>query len=124
MAARLGNALFWLGMLVIANGTMMPGCLAGDSTAVPDICKGHMSIHYMAAIKSTSDALDDRWSCAFEPESAVGKKVLRVCDEYGDSAEHGCWIMGTFMVDKWGARILTGVLEVHKLADTGEGPVQ
>ena len=68
MAARSGNVLFWLGMLIIANGTMMPACLAGDSRAVPDICKAHMSIHYMAAIKSTSDALDDRWSCAFEPE--------------------------------------------------------
>jgi len=98
----------------------MTACLAGGSlrTTGPDICKGRVSIHHMAAIQSTSDSQDDPMSCAFEPGSAVGKKILRVCDEYGGSAEHGCWVRGTFVVDKSGARLLTGVLGFAPLHPT------
>jgi hypothetical protein len=55
-------------------------------------------------------------SCWFDPNSKLGQKVLATCNEYGGSATHGCWIRGTFVVDKTGSRRLTGVFEVQKTA--------
>ena len=86
----------------------------------PDICKGRVWIKHMAAIQSTSDSADDPMSCYFDPDSKVGKRVLRVCNEYGGSAAHGCWVRGTFVVEGSGARRLIGVVDVRKLNEPGD----
>ena len=73
-----------------------------------------MWIKHSAAIQAMANSSDDPMSCWFDPESKIGRRVLAVCNEYGGSATHGCWIRGTFMVDAYGDRRLTGVFQVRK----------
>jgi hypothetical protein len=77
-------------------------------------CKGHIWIKHLASIQSESDSQSDKTSCWFDPSSYVGKRVLRVCNEWGGTAEHGCVVIGTFRTDSYGERELTGVIDVKK----------
>ena len=90
----------------------------------PDICTGHVWIKNMAAIQSTGNSADDPMSCYFDPATRLGKRVLKVCDEHGGAAAHGCWVRGTFLVDRDGARRLTGVAEVQKSVGPGDRQIR
>jgi hypothetical protein len=83
----------------------------------PDICRGHLWIHHLASIQSSSNSSDDPMSCYFDLGSPVGKRVLRVCNEYGGDARHGCWIKGRFVVDRDGDRRLIRVIQAQKIDD-------
>jgi hypothetical protein len=110
-----------IGLSLSSNGIIRSAMSQGAQRVIgPDICKGRLWIKHMAAIQSTSDSADDPMSCWFDPNSKIGKQVLRVCDEYGGTAEHGCWVRGTFVVERTGSRRLTGVMEVRKLDDRGD----
>jgi hypothetical protein len=79
-----------------------------------NVCLGHVWIHrYMATITSKSNSDSDPLSCVFDPSSSVGKKVLRVCNEWGGGSKHGCYVKGTFRaIGK--QRELTSVLDIQK----------
>jgi hypothetical protein len=81
--------------------------------------KGHLWINHLASIQSDSDSQTDPMSCSFDPSSKLGKRVLAVCNEWGGEATHGCWIRGTFVVNRGGERQLTGVFEVQKSHSNG-----
>ena len=101
----------------IAVAGLAGGALAEPRTTGPDICKGHLWIKHLASIQSDSDSQTDAMSCSFDPGSRLGKRVLAVCNEWGGSATHGCWIRGTFIVGRGGERQLTGVFEMQKIAE-------
>jgi hypothetical protein len=101
----------------VAFAGLVGSALAEPRRVGPDICKGHLWIHHLVSIQSESDSQSDPMSCSFDPESRLGKRVLAVCDDWGGSATHGCWIRGTFVVGPEGDRKLTGVFEVQKTAE-------
>ena len=79
---------------------------------------GHVSIHKSTSIQSKSDATTDPLACNFDPDSKVGRRVLKVCNKWGgggDAEYYDCWVKGTFRGPKNGDRKLVDVIEVRKL---------
>jgi hypothetical protein len=104
--------------VLLVNPFSFAGSETPQRSVGPDICRGRVWIKHMVAVQATSDAVGDPMSCSFDPNSPLGRRVLRVCNEHDGAATHGCWVRGSFVV-AGGVRRLIGVVEVHKL-DTPE----
>jgi uncharacterized membrane protein YeaQ/YmgE (transglycosylase-associated protein family) len=66
------------------------------------------------SVVSGEDSQTDPMACSFDPESKLGRRVLAVCEDWGGEATHGCWIRGTFVINRQSDRLLTRVFEVRK----------